>query len=178
MRDFYNNTVFLLYLGGIFSLLLTVAIIFVKQIQKREIERKRLEQVKQYRPEEVGDIDAKLNDSFDFRFPSFLQEITVWGIQPLFIISFVNLFSIAGEIELIITFSLVILTLFHEFYLSEKFSYNGWYQSLIILIWLVSFFIISFRMNIKEQQSRKDTGKHAILNQHLNLRRFGNFRAG
>ena len=169
MNNLYNHTVFLLYLGGVFSLLLTVSIVYVKQIQKRNIERKRLEQVKQFKPEEIGDIEAKLNDSFDFRFPIFLHEITIWGIQPLFIIAFVNLFTGTGEGEIIIAFLLVILTLFHEFHFADKFSNNRWYQSFVIFIWVVTFVIISFRTNKIEEKIKDDKQKLEQLHTTLYL---------
>lgn len=159
MNTLYNHSVFLLYLGGIFSLLLTVAIVYVKQIQKRNIERKRLEQVKHFKPEEVGDVEANLDDSIDFRFPVFLQEITVWGIQPLFIIAFVNLFTGTGEVEIIIVFLLVILTLFHEFHFSDKFSNKGFYQFFVIFIWVITFMLISFRTNKIEEKTKIDKEK-------------------
>lgn len=158
----FNHTIFQLYLGGIFSLLLTVTIVFVKQIQKRNIERKRLEQIRQYKPEEVGDIDAKLNDSFDFRFPIFFQEVTIWGVQPLFIISFVYLFTATGDIEIIIAFFLVILTLLHEFYLADKFSNKLVYQLFVILIWLTTFFVISYRTNKVEEKNSFENMKKSL----------------
>lgn len=151
MHKFYNHIVFLLYLGGVFSLALTVAVVFLRQIHKRSIEKKRLEQIMNFKPEEVGDIDAKLDDSFEFRFPALMQEIAIWGIQPLFIICFVNLFSIAGETEICIAFTLVIITLFHEFYLSDKYSKKKFYQILVIALWLITFLIFSYRTNISEE---------------------------
>lgn len=163
MNQLYNHDVFLLFIGGVFSLVLTVAIVFLKQIHKRSIERKRLEEQKKFRPEEIGDIDAKLNDSTDFKNPNLFQELTLWGIQPLLIISFASLFSHSSEIEIIIAFSLIILTLFHEFHLADQFSKNGYYQWFILLLWVFVFFIISYKINQKQSISPNQTNKNTAV---------------
>ncbi len=152
MQLLYNHKIFLLFIGGLFSLLLTIAVIYIKQLTKRETERKRLEEEKRFQPEAVGDIDAKLEDSVEFKKPNIFQELTKWGIQPLLIISFISLFEQATEVEIIGTFFLVILTLFHEFYLAEKFSIASKYQFTILAIWIFFFFLLSYKTNIRQEK--------------------------
>lgn len=65
METFVNYNIFLLFLGGFFSLVLSVSIIFAKQEYKRSLEREKLKKVAEKTPETVGDIESKLNDSFD-----------------------------------------------------------------------------------------------------------------
>lgn len=147
MAEYYNHDIFLLFLGGIFSLILTVTVIFIKQGTRRESERKRLVEERRIRPEAVGDIEAKLDDSIEFRSPDVLEEITKWGIQPLFIVSFASLFSQMSESILVAFFSLIILTFLHEFYLSDKYAKKTIYQLFLLFVWLIFFVLISHKAN-------------------------------
>ncbi len=153
-RLFYNETVFQLYAGGLFSLLLAIAIVFVKQIQKRSIEKKRLEQEALDRPVEVGDIDQKLDDSFEYKVPDIMEQLVIWGIQPLAIICFINLFTVHGDIDIVVAFIFIIYIFFHEFYLGENFAKKRAYQWFIIGLWLVTFLLISVRTNQKETDDK------------------------
>ncbi len=162
MENYINYNVFLLFLGGIFSLILSVIVIIAKQEYKRTIERERLKAVQQQNPEAVGDIESKLNDSFEFRKFNFRNLLTIWGLQPLFIICFVNLFSVQGTIEVIIAFALTILIILHEFWISNQYSKNGWYQFFILLLWIGLFFTIGYRDNIYKQQEKIKTEQTTI----------------
>ncbi|MFC0516773.1 hypothetical protein ACFFGT_21380 [Mucilaginibacter angelicae] len=146
----FNDLVLQLYLGGLMSLLFAVTIVWVKQALKRSFERTRLKDLAMNNPEEVGDIEAKLNDSYDFRKINFFEELVIWGVQPLFIIAFINLFTISGELEIIIAFLFVIFTLCHEFDFADRFSKSIFYAIVIIALWIVTFFVFSIRTNQKD----------------------------
>jgi hypothetical protein len=157
MENLINNDVFLLFLGGLFSLVLSVIIIIAKQGHKRSIEREKLKVVQQQNPEAVGDIEAKLNDSFEFRKFDIWELLTVWGLQPLFIICFVNLFSAQGTVEVIIAFALTIFIILHEFWMGNQYSKYGSYQFFILVLWVGLFFTFSYRDNILKQQEKVKT---------------------
>ena len=140
MNQYYNHDVFLLFLGGLFSLILTVAIVYIKQASKRGFERKRLEAEKRIKPEAIGDIEANLDDSVDFQLPNICEETAKWCIQPLFIVSFASLFSQSSEIILIAFFLLIILTFLHELYLSDRYANKLTYQLCLAAVWLLFFF--------------------------------------
>lgn len=146
---FYNEKILLLFIGGLFSLLLPVIIICAKQFYKRRIERQRLEIEFKIRPEVVGDIEAKLDDSNDFKKPNFFGLLAQWGIQPLLIISFVSLFDQNSHVEIIGAFVLVLWTIIHEFDLSDSYSKNKYYQLIILVVWVLLFGLISYKANIK-----------------------------
>ena len=156
MDNYINYTVFLLFLGGFFSLLLTVIIIISKQEHKRNNERERLNKISVHNPESVGDVEAKLNDSFEYRKPNVMELFTIWGLQPLFIVCFVNLFSIQDTIEVIIAFILTIFIILHEFWTSNQYSKYKAYQFLIIGIWIILFFFISYRTNKWNEAKEKE----------------------
>lgn len=164
MENLLNYDVLLLFLGGLFSLVLSVIIIIAKQEHKRSIERERLKVVQQQTPEAVGDIEAKLNDSFEFRKFDFWELLTVWGLQPLFIICFVNLFTAQGAIEVVIAFSLTIFIILHEFWTGNQYSKNGWYQFFILILWVGLFFTISYRDNILKQPDKEKIEKTTDVN--------------
>ena len=144
------NTI-LLFIGGLFSLFLTAVIIYSKQESKRDIERKRLKIEKKRRPE-IGDIEQKLNDTYGYAKLSFVQELTKYGLQPLVIISFVNIFSTSNEIVLIIngvlTFILVMYIIMHEFWAAFRNSKKRWYQLMLLTSWIAMFLYISFTNNL------------------------------
>ena len=147
MEQLFDYNTFLLFLGGIFSLILTVIIIIAKQEYKRHLERERLTAAKQKDPEAVGDIEAKLNDSYEFRRFNFFELLTQWGLQPLFIISFINLFYSPSTIEIIIAFALTVFVILHEFWSGVQFSNKRPYQILIHVLWLGLFLLFSYRAN-------------------------------
>ncbi|MGZ4041648.1 MAG: hypothetical protein ACXVNM_01180 [Bacteroidia bacterium] len=147
MENYYNHETFLLFLGGVFSLILTVIIIFAKQEYKRGIKRAELETQKKIQPEAVGDIETKLNDSYEYRKINFLELLALWGLQPLFIISFINLFYQPSTLEIILAFSLVVFTILHEFWSGIKYSSNGFYQTILVFFWIGLFLLISYRTN-------------------------------
>lgn len=152
MSLIYNYKIFLLFLGGVFSLVLTIAVIAAKQYYKRNLQRDRLEEEKRKSPETVGDITANLDDSHEFKKPDIAKELANWGIQPLLIISFVSLFDQTSVLEISIAFGLVILTLFHEFHFAQKFTDKTIYQLCILLLWVILFLILSYKANIKETE--------------------------
>ena len=162
MEKLINYDVFLLFLGGLFSLVLSVIIIISKQEYKRSIERERLKAVLKQNPEAVGDIEAKLNDSFEFRKFDFGELLTVWGLQPLFIVCFVNLFSAQGTVEVLIAFALTIFIILHEFWTGNQYSKNRWYQFFILVLWVGLFFTISYRDNILKLQEKAKTEQTTI----------------
>lgn len=150
---YYNHSVFLVYLGGLFSLILTVAIIFIKDNMRREAQRKYYNKIKESRPDEVGDIEAKLDDD-GFKSPSIFRIVTTWGIQPLLILWFLSLFSLQGELVVSVVFFLLVLTLLHEFYMDERYSSKRLYQLFILAVWVITFFINSYITNLVEQQKK------------------------
>jgi hypothetical protein len=148
MEKLFNLDTLLLFLGGLFSLFLTVVIIYSRQEFKRGQEKGRLEKEKKDNPESVGDIEQKLNDSYKFRKISFLEELTIYGLQPLFIISFVNLFNRPIMImDVVITFVLIVFIIMHEFWAASRNSTKKWYQILIICSWITLFIFISIKSN-------------------------------
>lgn len=152
MKQLFNFQVFLAYLGGVFSLILPVVIIISKKEYKRQLERDRLKPLKEKDPESVGDIEAKLDDSFEYKKESFSKLFTEWGLQPLLIISFVNLLTDSGIIEVTLTFFLTLFIILHEFTWAIRFSSKKAYQTVIFLTWIVSFFAMSYRINNSQKK--------------------------
>lgn len=113
MERFYSEHVFLLFLGGVFTPILGATIVFLKEVNKRDNEKNRLEELAQKDPEGIGDIEEKLNDSGSQK-PNFFEILTAWGVQPLLIVSFASLFERNSVIEVAATFFLIIVILFHE----------------------------------------------------------------
>jgi len=146
MCPIYNHDTFLLFLGGFFSLILPVFIAIAKRQYARRLEKDRLEKQKKIDPESVGNIEAKLDD-FGYKKIDFFAKMTEWGLQPLFIICFVNLFNSQGVIEVTIVFALILFMLLHEFWTGNEYSEKIGYQLLMLGCWIGLFFLISFCVN-------------------------------
>ena len=143
----FNLEIFFLFIGGAFALFLTVTIIYSKQEFKRNIERNRLKLLKSQDAEQVGDIEEKLDQSYEFNKLNYGHLLVNFGLQPLFIIGFVNLFNNQGIIEIIIVFILIIWTITHELWASAKYSEKFAYQFLLLIVWLLLFLFMSYQMN-------------------------------
>lgn len=154
MEVFYNYETFLLFFGGICSFILPVSIIFAIHQFKRNGERERLTKLKEKDPEAIGDIEAKLNDSYDFKPLNFLELLTIYALQPLFIISFINLFYSPTAIETISVFFLIVLIIQHELWSAKRHSKNIFYQLLIFALWIALFLIISNKANNLNQETK------------------------
>ncbi|MES2006314.1 MAG: hypothetical protein V4450_17480 [Bacteroidota bacterium] len=151
MEQVFNTHIWFLFIGGLFSLLLTIVILIARQEHKRYIERGRLEEARRANPEGVGDIEAKLDDTPSFRSIDIPAETTKWGIQPLLIISFISLFDQSSTLEIICAFCLVLVTILHEFYLADRFASNMRYQIFIGILWLFFFCMLSYKANDREK---------------------------
>lgn len=136
--SFFNSEIVLLFLGGVFSLLLPVIIIIGKQGFKRQSKREELERI-----ENIGDIEQWLDDSFEFKKANFLQLMTEWSLQPLFIICITNLIDKTGWIQVTITFSLILLIILHELWVSKRYSTHILYQIFMLLLWVLAFILLN-----------------------------------
>lgn len=148
----YNHHIFLIFLGGVFTVFLGTTIVFLKQMFKRHLRRNQLAGEAQVSPESVGDVEEKLNDTTGFQRPNFLALLTEWAMQPLLIIVFISLFERSSELEIFFTFSLIILILFHELYWFELYGKKIGYQIFVLGLWLFYFGMISCKTNIHIEQ--------------------------
>lgn len=151
MDKFFNQSVFFLFLGGIFSLILTAVVLFIKQAQKREYGRKLLQERSANNPE-VGDIETKLDESVEFQKPNVPELLTSWGLQPLYIITFASLLNQTSHLEIIGLFFLTIIMFLHEFVWVSRFSKKLIYQLIILLLWILFYVVITIKANEKENR--------------------------
>ncbi|MCK7556533.1 hypothetical protein MKQ70_16520 [Chitinophaga sedimenti] len=156
----FDHTVAWSYFGGFASLALTVLVIFLKDNYKRDTQRKVLEKLYHTSPEEIGNIDAKL-DIDGFKSPNVFQIAAMWGVQPLFILCFLNIPTLGGEYWVIVVFILILITLLHEFYSADRFSGKLLYQLFILSLWISLFLFNNKIAKIKGQE--KITSKSEVL---------------
>ena len=165
MENIYNTEVAYLFLGGFFSLVLSVVIIYVKQEHKREIKRADLAEIKKRDPESVGDIEEYLNDSYDYKKTNFFELLTIFGLQPLFIICLANLISfqvLLGVTGVTIVFVLLIFIFLHEFSWSVKYSSKNIYKFSMLVSWILLFIILSIVVN-HNVKIREDANNQQVL---------------
>lgn len=153
--EWYNKDVFYLFLGGLFSIALPVAINFSRRGSKRSDKRKELNKLK-----ELGqfdsDIESWLNSSFEYKIPNGFQLFTEWGLQPLLIIVISALFSNGGPLLSIWLFFVILLLILHEWWLNEEFSNKYLYQLFMLLFWIASYLVICNSPKINSSERTKD----------------------
>jgi hypothetical protein len=94
-----------LFLSGICSFVLPALIFYAIRQNRRDAEITRLEEIKKTDPDSVGDINAKLEDTYEFKQINLWELFTNYALQPLFIISFINLFNQPNPVEIISVFN-------------------------------------------------------------------------
>lgn len=154
----FNESIFYQFLSAIFSIVLTVTIIYIK----REIERNNRQNYYQGiaakdKDNILGDINIKIDEELPRE--NYLKLITMWAIQPLLLlilISFIDNQNTYAKICLF--FLLIIFTLLHEFLTGLKYSDNIKYQLTMLLVWLISFSVLSYeKNNIKTELTKNQT---------------------
>lgn len=164
MNVIYNQNILFLFLGGIFSLILTVAVLFIRQDQKRAYGRKLLGEKAANNPE-YGDIETKLNESVEFQKPVVSELAAAWGLQPLYIIAFASLLTQTSQIEIIGLFILTVIFILHEFVWVSRYAKNITYQVFILVLWVMFYFLIAYKANenhrLKERQHKNENIKGA-----------------
>jgi hypothetical protein len=155
MDQLYNNSVFLSFLGGLFSLAFTVVVLYIKQMQKRDYGRDLLMETYKNNPE-IGDIDTKLDESLEYKKPIVGEIIAAWGLQPLYIIAFASLLNQTSYVEVIGIFALTIIVLLHEFLWERKYSKVFGYQLFIMALWIIFYVLITLKTNEKISRNPED----------------------
>lgn len=163
MEYIYNFKTLIFFLGGICTFFLPVIIKISYREVERKIERKKLTVLKQTQPEIVGDVEEKLNNSSGFERINFFESITFYALQPLFIISFINLFDLPSPFEIMMVFILLLFIIVHEFWSGELFSKRRFYQFIIIAFWLTLYLMICHRENIKEINLQGKIETHKLI---------------
>ncbi|MEJ5144686.1 hypothetical protein [Sphingobacterium sp. MYb388] len=139
----YHQETLYLFIGGLFSIILPVIIIFGKQGYKRNEKRAELEKQAAAGNDTIGDIDIWLDTSYEHKMPKFLQLLTEWSLQPLLIIFITTLFTSTGPLIAFFTFIVVSLVILHELWLGKEHSAKAWYQILMLALWIVAYLVIS-----------------------------------
>lgn len=133
-ENFYNHDIAILFIGGVCAWFLAATIDTIKNVQRlNKIGHKPSDKKAHKISSVLPDIRKSLADS---------------GIQPLLIVTFVNLLDDPNELNVIGVFCLVIFIMFHAFYLSDKYSRNLFYQLIILALWGAYFFFISYSANL------------------------------
>lgn len=155
----FNESIFYQFLSAIFSIVLTVTIIYIK----REIERNNRQNYYNgiaTKDNILGDIKIKIDEELPRE--NYLKLITMWAIQPLLLLILISFIDNQNTyVKICLFFSLIIFTLLHEFLTGLKYSDNKKYQATMLLVWLISFSILSYEKNSVEIKptSSKTVGK-------------------
>lgn len=150
---YFNNEIFVLFLGGIFSVLLPS----VLTVSKRELLRlnKKKELMAAENPERYGDLDAYLDETTQYKRINFLNYLVEQAIQPLFIVCLFNLFTYNGKAEIFLIVVLIIIMILHELFAAEIYSGKKIYRMFIVCLWIISYLIFSYKSseNITEKST-------------------------
>lgn len=149
LNNIFNSSMLFQFFGAVISIVFTVSVIYIK----REIDRSKRRNYYQGVNQNggiLGDIDIKLDDELPSE--NFSKLITMWGIQPLLLLLIISFADNHNDQFKILWFSsLLIFTLFHEFLTGLKYSDRKGYQFLMLVVWIVSFCILSNEKNSSEK---------------------------
>lgn len=154
-NNFFNFNILFQFIGALFSIILTVTIIYIKRGNDRK-ERENFYNGQIDNGAVLGDIKIKVDE--DLPRENYLKLMTMWGIQPLLLlvfISFIDNNSSSNAIKIIICFGLIIFTLLHEFTFAVNNSDKPKYQIFMLIVWLLSFVVLSYEKNINEMNKNK-----------------------
>ena len=156
--QFFNENIFYQFLSGVFSIILTVTVIYLK----REIDRNKRENYYNGLTEKenfLGDIKIKINEELPSE--NYFKLITMWGIQPLLLIVLINFIDNNNTyIKISLLFLLFIFTLLHEFSTGLKYSDKLIYQIIMLSIWIISFSTLSFQKNKSVNNGKENNETH------------------
>ena len=149
----FNESIFYQFLSAIFSIVLTVTIIYIK----REIERNNRQNYYNgiaTKDNIFGDINIKIDEELPRE--NYLKLITMWAIQPLLLLMLISFIDNQNTyVKICLFFLLIIFTLLHEFLTGLKYSDNIKYQATMLLVWLISFSVLSYEKNSIEMELTK-----------------------
>lgn len=160
----YNNSILLQFIGAIFSIILTVTVIYIKRENERNSRRQYYETANQ-NTNILGDINIKIDEELPSE--SYIKLMTMWGLQPLLLLvllSFIDNHNI--YLKICWFFGLLIFTLLHEFLTALKYSDKTKYQILMLSIWVITFWVLSLEKNQSIIESSKHERKNAVEQQH------------
>ncbi|MGG7469662.1 hypothetical protein ACVVIH_04005 [Chryseobacterium arthrosphaerae] len=140
----FSYNILLQFIGALFSIILTVTIIYIK----RENDRKNREnfyngQIGQ--DNILGDIKIKVDEELPKE--DYLKLMVMWGVQPLLLVVLISLIDNSTDFKIFLCFGLIIFTFLHEFTFAASNSDKRGYQVLMLSVWLLSFILLSFEKN-------------------------------
>ena len=145
LQKIFNDNIFYQFMSAIFSIVLTVTVIYIKRENERSSKRNYYEGLN--KAENIlGDINIKIDEELPSE--NYIKLVTLWGLQPLLLlvlISFIDNHNMYFKI--CIFFILLIFTLLHEFLTGLKYSDNWKYQFFMLLIWVITFSTLSYEKN-------------------------------
>lgn len=141
MKNFYNYEIIIMFTAGLFAWALAVAVVSIKNVRKGG------RAVHSIKTDAGNDNDQTNKNGSSDLLPNIRHTLVNTGIQPLLIVVFINLLDRPNELNIIGAFGLVIFVIFHEFYLSDKYSTKLFYQLIILLMWIIFFLILSYWTN-------------------------------
>lgn len=147
----YNHSILLQFLGAIIAILFTVLIIYIKRELDRTNRKNYYLGIKQG-GEILGDIDIKVNEELPSE--NFIKLITMWALQPLLLLLLISFIDHNLQAKIFWCSLVLLFTILHEFITGLRYSHVYKYQLIMLLVWLISFAMLSYEKNTFEQIKR------------------------
>ncbi|KAF0204713.1 MAG: hypothetical protein FD170_138 [Bacteroidetes bacterium] len=145
LKSILNLNVLYQFIGALISIALTVMVVFLKQYNLRKQRRSYYEGMSSY--QELGDIDVKVDE--DLPYENVLKIVFKWSLQPLLLVFLLGFIGNTTEyIKLIVFIIVLISTMVHEFMASDEYIDMKTYRVFILILWLISYFILSYEANL------------------------------
>lgn len=155
----FNVSIFYQFVSALFSIILTVTVIYIKRENERNNKENYYNGI--HTVENVlGDIKIKIDEELPRE--NYFKLMTMWGIQPLLLLVLISFIDNNNHVKIFVIFGLIIFTLLHEFNYGLKYSDRMFYQFLVLIIWIISFTILSYEKNKSDELNKQSsiiTGK-------------------
>ncbi|WP_179005892.1 hypothetical protein [Winogradskyella forsetii] len=160
---FFSINIFYQFMGAIIAVAIRVTIVFLRQHNLRKQKYNYYQGISNYH--ELGDINVKVDE--DLPYEDIFKIIFRYSFQPLLLIFLLSFINTHTEYSKFIVFIIVLIsTIIHEFMAADEYLDKKSYRFFIIMIWVFSYFTLSYEFNVdlNQKQELNETTAYNVYN--------------
>jgi hypothetical protein len=155
-------------LGGIVSIFLISGILKAKSLYSIDTIRKHIKDEFSKNPTKAtrlygNDIEAYLTQNYPDK-NSFFELVIINAYRPLLVLIMISVLDFHNTFIILLEILLVILVIPVEIYFGDKWKGNKWYISLVSLLWVAAFIVLTYSNYLQNNPSVDDVKKETVGN--------------
>jgi hypothetical protein len=144
-------------LGGIVSIFLISGILKAKSLYSIDTIRKHIKDEFSKNPTKAtrlygNDIEAYLSQNYPDK-NSFFELVIINAYRPLLVLIMISVLDFQNTLIILLEILLVILVIPVEIYFGDKWKGNKWYISLVSLLWVAAFIVLTYSNYLQKNPS-------------------------